>query len=154
MNFLPRLTANPYTTPVLVTVILSLFTLLSFGLLLWQFLAAWRFPLHRRITDDAGSFAPPVVLFKPLKGLDEHTVGCLRSWFTQNYRGATRILFGVADADDPVVPVVRELLNEFPKIKAELVSTGEPHGPNAKVANLSRLYEKISRPRHDSCRQG
>ena len=125
----------------LVTAILGLLTLLSFGLLLWQFVAAWRFPLHRRIADKDSSFAPPVVLFKPLKGLDEHTVGCLRSWFTQDYRGATRILFGVADADDPVVLVVRELLKEFPQIKAELIVTGEPHGPNAKVANLSRLYE-------------
>ena len=141
MNYLPRLPANPYTTPVFVTVILSLLALTSFGLLLGQFLAAWRFPLHRRVVDD--SFAPPVVLLKPLKGFDEHTAGCLRSWLTQNYRGPVRVLFGVADADDPVIPLVRELLKEFPGLAAEVVITGQPHGPNAKVANLSRLYEKL-----------
>ena len=125
----------------LVTVILGLLTLLSFGLLLWQFVAAGRFPLHRRTVDD--SFTPPVVLFKPLKGSDEHTVECLRSWLTQDYRGPVRVLFGVAEADDPVVSFVRELLKEFPRVAAEVVITGEPHGPNAKVASLSRLYEKF-----------
>jgi hypothetical protein len=74
-------------------------TLLSFGLLLWQFVAAWRFPMHRRVVDE--SFAPPVVLLKPLKGCDEHTETCLRSWFTQEYSGEIQILFGIASADDP-----------------------------------------------------
>jgi ceramide glucosyltransferase len=126
---------------VFVTVLLSLLTLLSFGLLLWQFAAAWRFPLHRRVVDD--SFAPPVVLFKPLKGLDESTTDCLRSWLAQEYHGPLRVLFGVADADDPVLPLVRALLKEFPEVAVEVVITGEPHGPNAKVANLSRLYERF-----------
>ncbi|HEY5913906.1 MAG TPA: glycosyl transferase, partial [Verrucomicrobiae bacterium] len=69
-------------------------TLLSLILLLWQWLAAWRFPLHRRVRTP--SYSPGVTLLKPLKGCDPSTEACLRSWFTQDYPGPVQILFGVA----------------------------------------------------------
>jgi len=122
---------------VLVTIILSAFTLLSLGLLLWQYIAASRFPLHRRAAK--GSYAPAVTILKPLKGAEEHTAVCLRSWFCQNYKGPVQILLGVAETDDPVRFVVRELLKDFPSIDAELIFTAEPLGPNAKVASLAQL---------------
>lgn len=120
-----------------VTVTLSSFALLGFGLLLWQFAAARRFPLHRRVADD--SFAPGITILKPLKGLDEHTTTCLQSWLTQNYRGPVQVLFGVADADDPAYFMVRKLLKQFPAVDAELILTPEQLGPNGKVANLAQL---------------
>jgi ceramide glucosyltransferase len=122
---------------VLVTVILSALTLVSFGLLLWQFVAALRFPLHARVKDD--SFAPGITLFKPLKGCDEHTAACLRSWLAQEYRGPVQWLFGVADENDPVCFAVRELLKEFPEADAELVIAREELGANAKVSTLVQL---------------
>lgn len=128
----------------LVTAILGAFALLSFGLLLWQLVAAWRFPLHTRHSDE--SFAPAVTLLKPLKGFDEHTVECLRSWLAQEYHGPMQILFGVADADDPVGRVVQQLLMEFPNADAALVITGESLGANPKVSNLLKLSEHA---RHD-----
>ena len=78
--------------------------------MLWQWLAARRFPLHRRIADP--SFAPAVTLLKPLKGCDETTAASLQSWFNQNYAGPTQILFGVADVNDPVCEIVRELIRK------------------------------------------
>ena len=66
-------------------VVLAVFALLSLGLLLWQFLVALRFPLHRRQVDPG--FAPGVTLLKPLKGCDAETTSCLRSWFEQRYAG-------------------------------------------------------------------
>ena len=128
----------------LVTFILSAFALLSFGLLLWQFVAAQRFPLHARVQDD--SFAPGITILKPLKGFDEHTAECLRSWLTQKYRGPVQILFGVADADDPVVFLVRDLLKEFPAVDAELILTPESLGPNGKVANVAQLSRHAKHP--------
>ncbi len=124
----------------LVTFTLCTLTLLSVGLLLWQFVAAMRFPLHRRGPDL--SFAPAITLLKPIKGSDGHTRSCLRSWFTQSYRGEMQILFGVADEDDAVADVVRELLKEFPTRDAELVVTGESLGANAKVSNLVQLTRR------------
>jgi ceramide glucosyltransferase len=122
---------------VLVTAILAALTLLSVVLLVWQFIAALRFPLHQRIADD--SFSPAITLLKPLKGCDEQTAKCLRSWFTQEYSGAVQLLFAVQEPNDPVCDVVRELLKEFPNADAELVITAEVLGPNRKVSNLVQL---------------
>jgi ceramide glucosyltransferase len=109
-------------------------------LLLWQFIAAMRFPMHRRETDH--SFTPAITLLKPLKGCDEHTHACLRSWFMQDYRAPIQLLFGVADSGDPVCDLVRGLLKEFPSRDAELVITAEPLGTNAKVSNLLQLARR------------
>src|SRR5262245_36559699 len=56
---------------------------------------------------------PPVTIFKPLKGLDEELEENLRSFFHLDYP-VYQLLFGVADANDPAIPVVRKLLAEFP----------------------------------------
>jgi len=122
---------------VLITVILGALAVVSFALLIWQFVVALRFPLHTRRADD--SFAPAITLLKPLKGFDDHTTECLRSWLVQKYRGSVQILFGVAEADDPVCHVVQQLLKEFPSADAVLVITGEPLGANAKVSSLVKL---------------
>ena len=122
-----------------INAILAAFALLSVLLALWQWLAARRFPLHRRVTDQ--SFAPAISLLKPLKGCDETTAESLRSWFNQNYTGEVQILFGVARADDPVCEIVRKLLAENPHRDAQLVVCGELLGNNAKVGKLIQLEE-------------
>lgn len=110
---------------------------LSLALLVWQWLAARRFPLHRR--RPALSPAPAVTLLKPLKGCDPFTENCLRSWLAQAYPGPVQVLFGVASADDPVCPVVERLLREFPQRDAQLVVCPAAIGPNAKVSKLAQL---------------
>ena len=124
--------------------ILAVLALLSLALALWQWFAARRFPLHRRVADL--SFSPAITLLKPLKGCDETTAASLRSWFNQNYTGRTQILFGVADANDPVCKIVRELIAENPGRDAQLVVCDRLSGANAKVAKLVQL-EKLAK--HD-----
>ncbi|MCX8154868.1 MAG: glycosyltransferase [Verrucomicrobiae bacterium] len=109
----------------------------SLGLLLWQWIAAWRFPLHQRIARPG--FAPAVTLFKPLKGCDAETRACLESWLTQDYGGPVQVLFGVASELDPVVAVVRELLAAHPRSDAQLMICPESRGANAKVSTLLQL---------------
>ena len=128
----------------LVTVILSVLTLLSVVLLLWQFIAALRFPLHRRLADV--SFTPGITILKPLKGATEHTAECLRSWLVQEYAGKAQLIFGVADESDSACEVVRQLLREFPSADAELIVAPESLGPNAKVSTLVQLAR---RAKHD-----
>ena len=90
-------------------VILAALALLSLALALWQWLAARRFPLHKRAEPN---LSPPISILKPLKGCDKTTTESLQSWFNQNYAGQTQILFGVADANDPACKIVRELLQK------------------------------------------
>jgi ceramide glucosyltransferase len=113
---------------------------LSVALMVWQIIAARRFPLHRRVADT--SFTPPVTLLKPLKGADEETADCLRSWLTQDYPGPVQVLFGVASADDPVCGIVRRLLSEHPACDARLITCKEPLGANAKVSTLIQLLRE------------
>ncbi len=135
---------------------------LSLVLLLWQWVAARCFPLHRRSAElrfGAGNSVEPnlpngssafpshgVTLLKPLKGADEFTEMCLRSWLTQDYAGPVQALFGVATADDPAGAVVQKLLAEFPKADAQLVICPEQLGANAKVSTLIQL-ERLAK--HD-----
>jgi ceramide glucosyltransferase len=116
--------------------------LLSFALTFWQFFAARKFPLHKRIADS--NFAPAISILKPLKGCDETTAASLESWFNQNYSGHTQILFGVADANDPVFKIVQELLQKKSRYDAQLVVCGENLGANAKVSTLAQL-EKLAK---------
>ncbi len=120
--------------------ILGCLALLSLVLNLWQWYVARRFPLHRRVSDF--SFAPGVTLLKPLKGCDDFTESCLRSWLTQAYAGPVQVLFGVASAADPVCAVVRGLLQEFPDADAQLVVCDPLPGANLKVSKLAQLEQK------------
>ena len=113
----------------------------SFGLTLWQWLAARRFPLHQRARDNG--FVPAITLLKPLKGCDAEARRCLQSWFTQNYSGPVQILFGVASAEDPVCAVVRGLLADHPQCDAQLHICAESLGANAKVSTLVQLARHV-----------
>lgn len=114
---------------------------LSFVLLLWQWIAALRFPLHQRAADL--SYTPAVTLLKPLKGTDEFTEDCLRSWFKQDYPSEMQILFAVDDVSDPVCLVVTKLLAEFPKVDAQLIICPDRLGANAKVSKLTQVEPLI-----------
>ena len=124
--------------------IFAVLALLSLALALWQWLAARRFPLHQRAAET--NFAPAISLLKPLKGCDATTAESLQNWFNQNYSGQTQILFGVADADDPVCKIVQEIIAKNPKCDAQLVVCEKLAGANAKVAKLAQL-EKLAK--HD-----
>jgi ceramide glucosyltransferase len=113
----------------------------SCGLALWQFFAARKFPLHRKIARPG--FAPSISILKPLKGCDATTADSLASWLNQTYDGQTEILFGVADVRDPVCGIVRELLEKHPAVNAQLVFCDISGSANAKVAKLAQL-EKLA----------
>ncbi len=119
---------------------LASLALLSLLLALWQWVAARRFPLHRRVEDR--SFTPAVTLLKPLKGWDDQTAVCLQSWLKQDYPGEIQVLFGVASPQDAAVEPVRRLIKEHPGAQAELVVCGESLGVNGKVSTLIQLLRR------------
>ena len=121
----------------------SALAVLSFGIVTWQFIAAQRFPLHRRSPNPG--FAPGITLLKPLKGLDpDHSERCLTSWLTQDYAGPLQFLFVVADANDPVVPLVQRLIAAHPHRDARLLIFPELVGANAKVSKLAQAEGLIA----------
>ena len=114
---------------------------LSCVLTLWQWLAARKFPLHKKTSVE--NFAPAVSILKPLKGCDNTTRESLQSWFRQNYAGPFEILLGVAEANDPVCEIVRQLIAENPSCRAQLIVCKNFTGTNAKAAKLAQL-EKLA----------
>ena len=121
----------------LIHAIPAAFALLSVVLVLWQWLAALRFPLHRRVAEP--SLAPPISLLKPLKNCDGTTADSLQSWFHQKYAGPVQILFGVADVNDPVCEIARELIRKNPGCDVQLVICSESLGTNGKISTLTQL---------------
>jgi ceramide glucosyltransferase len=76
---------------------------------------------------------------KPLKSCDKTTAESLQSWFGQNYTGQIQILFGVADANDPVCKIVQKLLQKNSNQDAQLLVCSESLGTNGKVSTLIQL---------------
>lgn len=126
------------------TVILGFFAFLSCAIVVWQWSAARRFPLHQR--PPVVEFSPGITILKPLKGVEISTSKCLKSWFNQAYDGPVQILFGVASEKDPVCNVVRGLIHKHPNIDARLIICDPTLGANAKVSTLIQL-ERLAK--HD-----
>ncbi|HWB97788.1 MAG TPA: glycosyltransferase, partial [Bryobacteraceae bacterium] len=87
----------------------------------------------------------PISILKPLSGNDEGLAQNLRSFFEQDYPNF-EILLAVRTDDDPAVPVVRKIQQEYPQVSARLLFTGEPPYPNAKVYSLDTM---LAEARHD-----
>ncbi|MGB8064546.1 MAG: bacteriohopanetetrol glucosamine biosynthesis glycosyltransferase HpnI [Candidatus Sulfotelmatobacter sp.] len=84
--------------------------------------------------------AEPISILKPLSGLDLDLESNLRTFFQQEY-SAFEILFAVRSENDPAVPVVERLRQEYSKIPSRLVITGEPPYANAKVYSLEQMLK-------------
>ena len=92
------------------------------------------------VRSPALETAEPISILKPLAGLDLDLESNLRTFFEQEYP-AFEILFAVRSENDAAVPVVQRLRQEYPKIPARLVITGEPPYPNAKVYSLEQMLK-------------
>jgi ceramide glucosyltransferase len=88
---------------------------------------------------------PPVTVLKPLCGADADTYECLRSFCVQEF-SQYQVVFGVREANDPVVPIVRRLQREYPQRDLPLVIDPRSHGSNRKVSNLINMMSAV---RHD-----
>jgi ceramide glucosyltransferase len=91
----------------------------------------------RRKPHARGS-TPPVSVLKPVKGLDFEAFDNFASFLHQDY-ASYQVLFGVESKDDPVVPVIRRLIQTFPEHDIQLMITGPVKAMNRKVGLLSAL---------------
>jgi ceramide glucosyltransferase len=80
-----------------------------------------------------------ITVFKPVKGLEPETRECLESFLRQEYQ-PYQVLFGVACAHDPVMPLLMELKAEWePQVEVEVVVCPAALGENPKVSVLRQL---------------
>lgn len=63
---------------------------------------------------------PGVSIIRPLKGLDANLFENVESSFKQDYP-KFEVLLAVAKEDDQAIPVVRQLLEKYPRVDATLV---------------------------------
>src|SRR5262245_38779343 len=87
---------------------------------------------------------PPVSILKPVRGVDFEVRENFISHCEQQYP-ELEILFGVADADDPVVPIIRELQRTYGQNRVRLVIA-----PNEAANPKAGLLDALARhARHD-----
>jgi ceramide glucosyltransferase len=122
---------------------LLLLALAPFGYFIVAIIAARRF--FRPRPSDASDFTPPVSILKPIYGLDRETYENYASFCRQDYPGF-EILFCVSDLQDPAVPVIRKLIDDFPERSIRLLIGAERLGASDKVNKLCRM---VRQARHD-----
>ena len=81
---------------------------------------------------------PPVTVLKPLHGDEPLLEDALASYCQQEYP-EFQLVFGVQDAADPALRVLRRLRARFPDVDMAVVVDPTPHGANRKVANLINM---------------
>jgi ceramide glucosyltransferase len=101
---------------------------------------------HPRASGDPYS-ASPVTVLKPLRGAEPRLYDNLATLCRQQHP-AFQIVFGVHNADDPALAVVRRLQSDFPDCDIALAISPEQHGSNGKVSNLINMlplarYDKL-----------
>jgi ceramide glucosyltransferase len=86
---------------------------------------------------------PPVSLVRPLCGLDNYAADTLRSTFELDYPHC-EILFCVASANDPVVPLVESLMAKHAGASARLLVGDERVSLNPKLNNVLKGWRAAS----------
>jgi ceramide glucosyltransferase len=81
---------------------------------------------------------PPVSVLKPLKGIDPQIWEAFCSHCEQDYP-EFQLIFGVSDPDDPAIPLVRKLQQEYPNRQIDLLVCQRDLGTNRKLGTLAQM---------------
>ena len=81
------------------------------------------------------AFSPPVTVLKPIHGLEKGLEENLRSTCQQDYP-EFQVIFSVQRKDDPALPLLLRLQQEFGSAKVDVVVDDTHTAPNGKIRNL------------------
>lgn len=82
----------------------------------------------------------PISLIRPVCGLERYSEETLASGFRLDYP-AYELIFCVADAGDPVLPLVRRLMAQHPRVPAKIIVGEERVSDNPKLNNCVRGWD-------------
>lgn len=81
--------------------------------------------------------APMVSIVRPVCGIENHLEATLRSGLTLDYPNY-EVLFCLATADDPALPLIRRLIAAHPQARAQVLIGNEALSPNPKLNNVAK----------------
>src|SRR5580765_2110368 len=87
---------------------------------------------------------PPVTILKPIHGMEEQLEKNLESFFEQDYPDY-EVIFGARDAENSALAIAERVRARFPGVKSQVVLSGPPTWPNAKVFSLHKMIAATDR---------
>src|SRR4029077_6385863 len=90
------------------------------------------------------SSLPPVAILKPIHNMEAELEQNLESFFLQDYPDY-EIIFGARDSENPALKVAELVLARHPEIKSQVILSGPPTWPNAKVFSLEKMIAPTDR---------
>jgi ceramide glucosyltransferase len=98
--------------------------------------------LRRKAPPHPGDY-PPVSLVRPLCGIDNYAAQTLLSTFELAHP-CFEILFCVADASDPVLPLIKDLIAAHPTVDARLLIGNDCVSANPKLNKVVKGWRAAS----------
>jgi len=127
----------------IIELILAGCTLAATAFYLLSMIAAYRFfALAPTAADPQPANLPPVSIMIPLYGADFDAYQNYARFCKQDY-SQFQLVFGVREPGDSSIPIVEQLLRDFPDHDIELVVCPEVMGTNLKVSNLENMLARV-----------
>ncbi|BAZ17839.1 putative glycosyl transferase, group 2 family protein [Calothrix sp. NIES-4071] len=82
------------------------------------------------------NYHPPITILKPICGLDTNTYENLASFCRQDYQDY-QIVFSFRSEEDPGIPIVKQIIIDFPERDIKLIQCDRVIGTNLKISNLA-----------------